>query len=120
LEDFERNSNIDECICTLRDIYNNLALMKSGGRLVSNSKLLHFLFPKLCTPMDTKNILYYFYGNTNESAHSVDKYIEITKFSFEIINKSENWSNYLDNGWNTTVPKMIDNAIILLVGKSVK
>ena len=120
LDNLAKNGNIDECICTLRDTYNSLALMKSEGKLVSNSKLLHFLFPKLCMPMDGKNTLYYFYGNTNESAQSVNKYIEIIKFSFEIMNKSANWTNYLDNDWNTTVPKMIDNAIILLVGKSVE
>jgi len=67
--------------------------------------------------MDRANTLSYFYGNTSES---LDKYIEIIKFSFEIMKKPENWENYLDNGWNTTVPKMIDNAIILWVGKSVK
>jgi|GEM_PF-2941325 len=25
---------------------------------------------------------------------------------------------YLDTGWDSTIPKIIDNAIILLVGKS--
>jgi len=68
-------------------------------------------------PMDGANTLCYLYGNTGES---LNKYIEIIELSSEIMNIPENWDNYLDNKWNITVPKMIDNAIILLVGKSVK
>lgn len=119
IENFEKNSNSDSVrlISTLRNTYENLSLMKTRGKLVSNSKLLHFLFPRLFMPMDRMNTLSYFYGNTGES---LNKYIEIIELSYEIINRPENWENYLDNNWNTTVPKMIDNAIILLVGKSVK
>lgn len=119
LENFEENVSTDSIrlMSTLRNTYEKLSLMKTGGRLVSNSKLLHFLFPKLCMPMDRMNTLSYFYGNTGES---VNKYMEIIEFSYEIINMPENWDNYLDNNWNATVPKMIDNAIILLVGKSIK
>jgi len=110
-------NNLVDLEPALRKTYEKLNLMKTGGKLVSNSKLLHFLFPSLLMPMDRANTLSYFYGNTNES---INKYIEIINFSFEIMNMSENWKDYLDNGWNTTVPKMIDNAIILLMEKSVK
>jgi len=68
-------------------------------------------------PMDRKNILTYFYGNESESVY---KYIEVIELSFEIMKKLENWNNFLDDGWNATVPKMIDNTIILLVGKSLR
>lgn len=118
LEAFEKNANIDSIRLTsiLRNTYENLCMMKTGGKLVSNSKLLHFLFPKLFMPMDRKNTLFYFYENTGES---LNKYVEIIEFSHEIMKRPENWDNYLDNKWNTTVPKLIDNAIILLMGKSV-
>lgn len=119
IERFERSGTTDitELESILRNTYENLNLMKTGGKLVSNSKLFHFLFPNLLMPMDRANTLSYFYGNTGES---LNKYIEIIKFSLEIINMPENWENYLDDGWNSTVPKMIDNAIILLVGRSIR
>ena len=119
LENLERNDfdNSAELVFLLKDIYKNLSVMKTRGKLVSNSKLLHFLFPKLCMPMDRMNTLFYFYGNTGESAN---KYIEIIEFSYEIMRCNENWDSYLDNNWNTTVPKIIDNAVILLVEKSIK
>ncbi len=100
----------EELITTVEKLYNKLHLMKTSSRLVSNSKLLHFLFPKLLMPMDRRNTLKYFYESTHES---VDRYVEITNLSYEIMGK-EDWSNYLDDGWNTTVPKIIDNAIILV------
>ena len=100
----------------LRNAYENLILMDTNGRLVSNSKLLHFLFPKLCMPMDRTNTLMYLYNNTYES---INRFVEISQFSFEVINSIENWAQYLDNIWNTSVPKLIDNSIILIVGESV-
>jgi len=119
LETFEKSGDTDliRLVSTLRNTYENLKVMRTNAKLVSNSKLLHFLFPKLLMPMDGANTLCYLYGNTGES---LNKYIEIIELSSEIMNSPENWDNYLDNKWNITVPKMIDNAIILLVGKSVK
>ncbi len=114
LESFWENSNMDikkmkQC---LRETYERLHVMKGKAKLVSNSKLLHFLFPEKLMPMDGKHTLHYFYGNASES---VNKYLEIIELSFEIMFIPENWQKYLSGDRNTTVPKMIDNAIILLV-----
>jgi hypothetical protein len=100
----------EEMLRCLERVYEKLNLMESGGRLISNSKCLHFLFPSLCMPMDT-NTLNYLYGNTGESA---TKYKEAARFSFEIMSKHKDFDRFRDGEWNTTIPKMIDNAIILL------
>jgi hypothetical protein len=119
IEEFETTRNIDNVnlITKLGTLYDNLNLMRTGGRLVSNSKVLHFLFPKLLLPMDRSNTLKYFYNHTNESK---SKYLEIMNICLEIMQQPNDWTNQLDGNWNTTIPKMIDNAIILLVGKSTK
>jgi len=119
LEVYQRGGNLNSAatMSILRSVYDSLSLMKSGAKLVSNSKLLHFVLPDSYMPMDRNNTLWYFYGNTGESPN---KYVEIIELSFEIMNMAENWSTYLDDNWNRTVPKMIDNAIILLVGKSLR
>jgi len=96
----------------LRATYENLDVMLSMAKLVANAKLLHFLFPELLMPMDRKHTLSYFYGYT--SHQSLWKYLEIVELSFEIMGLSENWSAYLDDQWNTTVPKLIDNAVVVL------
>jgi len=59
----------------------------------------------------------YFYKNTGESEH---KYREIIQFSHELAKNIENFSDRVDKNWNTSILKMIDNAIILINGTSVK
>ena len=120
LEEIERSNQIDinKLLRLLTSTYNKLDLMKTNSKLVSNSKLLHFLFPTVCMPMDRNNTLMYFYKNTGESEH---KYLEIIQFSHELAKKIENFSDQVDKkNWNTSILKMIDNAIILINGTSVK
>ena len=52
--------------------------------------------------------------NTPRSYASMKRYQEIIEFSYKVINKKDNWANYRDNRWNTTAPKMVDNAIIMI------
>jgi len=101
----------------LKSAYEGMALMQTSGRLVSNSKCLHFLFPSLCMPMDKTNTLQYLFGNTYES---VNRYLDVIEFSFDIMRQPVQFNKYLDDSWNQTVPKIIDNAIILLQGRSIK
>ncbi len=119
MERFEMSGSLEfkELSPLLKETYECLHVMRSRSRLVSNSKLLHFMFPDLLMPMDRKNVLSYFYGNGGDSMR---KYLEIIEFSMDIMKLPENWENYLDDGWNTSIPKMIDNAIILLVGRSLR
>ena len=119
LDDWERSNDIkpSAVLSCLASAYRNMSLMKTSARFVSNSKLLHFLFPRMLMPMDRANTLCYFYGN---QYGSMTRYLEIIELSFEIIKGPRRLEKYLDGGWNTTIPKMIDNAIILQVGKSIK
>jgi len=112
-----KNKSFESIEPVLKKLYTSLHVMKTKSKLVSNSKLLHFLFPEMLIPMDRNNTLSYFYNNSSES---LNKYIEIIDFSFEIMNLFDSWETYLDSGWNKTIPKLIDNAIILLEGKSIK
>lgn len=91
----------------LRNIYDNLDLMKSGGKLVSISKLLHFTVPDLVMPMDRQNTLKYFYGNTGGSRK---RFLEVFDASWQIAQKAE-LGPHVDNVFNLSDPKVIDNAI---------
>jgi hypothetical protein len=103
---------------TLKDyfeqVYNKLAIMISGGRLVSTSKVLHFLFPDLVMPMDRTNTLNYFYNNETEG---YERFWEIFEFSYAFAQETKetiDWKSIIGKSkWNTTIPKIIDNAIIL-------
>ncbi len=106
-----------EMLSLLEKAFLKMELMETAGRLVSNSKCLHFLFPALFMPMDGTNTLQYLFGNTSESA---SRYLDAIKLSFEIMRKPVPFDQYLDDCWNQSVPKLIDNAIIILSGKSTK
>ncbi len=107
----------DNILNLLKNAFLKLALMKTSGRLVSNSKCLHFLFPSLCMPMDRTNTLQYLFTNTYESTN---RYLDIIRFSFEVMQQSVGFEKYLDDHWNQSIPKLIDNAIILLHGRSIR
>lgn len=91
--------------------YRKLELMVTGGRLVSNSKCLHFMFPEVCLPMDGRNTLTFFYGNTHESAN---KFRAVLDFARDALLQAGDLSRHLDDEWNSTPMKMVDNVIILL------
>lgn len=95
----------------VKKLYAKLCIMESGGKLVSFSKTLHFIFPHLFMPMDRQNTLMYIYNNTSES---YNKFVEIFSLSYYIAQENINWKNIIGkNKWNTTIPKIIDNAILL-------
>ncbi len=93
-------------ICgTLSD---NLHIMRSSGRLVSNSKLMHFILPDLLMPMDRQNTLNFFFGNTGESKR---RFLTILERSHQIA-KNIDLQQFLNEEWNLSKPKVIDNGII--------
>lgn len=89
-------------------IYSDLHVMKSSGKLVSNSKTMHFMLPDLVMPMDGQNTLNFFFGNTSESK---TKFLDILECSYHIARKVD-LRQFLDKEWNLSITKVIDNAII--------
>lgn len=98
----------------LGSVYDALNVMKGANKLVSNSKLLHFCFPDHLMPMDGMNTLTFLYGNTSESKR---KYLDIGQFAIDVRKAVEqrqiSWTERLDDGWNSSIPKIVDNAIII-------
>jgi len=92
----------------LERLYDGLNLMKTKGKLVSNSKLMHYLLPDLVMPMDRENTLKFFFGNTGETKQ---KFLDIIECSYYII-KDIKLKRFLDDTWNQSIPKVLDNAII--------
>jgi len=95
-------------------IYSGLHLMKTRSRLVSNSKIMHFILPDLVMPMDRNNTLKFFYNNTGESKKRFQNILESSYY----IAKRVNLRQYLDKKWNLSITKVIDNAIICLMNST--
>jgi hypothetical protein len=104
--------NIENVKPVVKNLFNELYLMESNSKLVSFSKTLHFIFPYLFMPMDGQNTLKYFYNNASES---FEKYFDIFSFFYDIAHEEIDWQKIVNdkNKWNTTIPKIIDNAIII-------
>ena len=71
-------------------------------------KVMHFILPDLIMPIDRQNTLTFFYGHTGELENY---FIRIFGYSYEIAQRID-LRPFLDDTWNQSVPKVIDNAII--------
>jgi len=96
-------------------LFQNLNIMDSGIKLIGNSKLLHHILPDLIPPMDREYTLNFFYGNkVVSSSDERKKFSEIFLYFWYICKKLELQNeDYLKYPrFTTSVPKLIDNAII--------
>jgi len=106
----ENIQNIDEKVLEkLKKLYEDFTIMASSKKIVGNSKLFHHILPNLIPPIDGGHTLPFFdYNNDNNPVIFIEI---IKKFSF-IANKI-NWNDIeQDNNFNTSIPKIIDNAIM--------
>lgn len=116
LSEFKLNEltedNIEIVKSKLRILYKGLKLMESNPRIVSNSKTLHFLLPELIIPIDSRNTIRYFsvYENPKNSENPAP-FLKIFEYSWKIAQKIKS-EVLIDDKWNPTIPKIIDNAII--------
>jgi len=112
----ETNEIFDRIIELLKKTFCNLKVMETKRRLVGVPKTLHFLLPDLVMPVDSKYTMECFYGY-NKTTESTEKEFEIFKDifvkSFKITKKLSLTQSDVDGEkWNTSVPKLIDNACI--------
>jgi hypothetical protein len=100
----------------LERLFCNLEVMDSKRRIVGVSKTLHFLLPDLVMPMDGKFTMLYFYGY-NKFSNNIEGEFKTFKDIFmntvEIASRLNLSEGDVDGvGWNTSIPKLIDNVII--------
>lgn len=97
-------------------LYDDLELVPPDKpKLVAFSKTMHFLLPNLFVPMDRKYTLGYFLGYTSFSGTSdrvFDLYCSLYLEFLEFSNKHPELSGFIDDNWNQTIPKILDNIII--------
>jgi len=130
---FERLKNKDlvkdlyKCEGEIKNLFKELTVMKRAGapKLVANSKIMHYLLPNLIPPIDKGNSVYFFYGERRWSKEKKQylRYIssirdEVEVF-WEILGKFKEIAECLKlgvhdlkNKWDTSIPKLIGNAII--------
>ena len=125
-DDFRKLKNLDITKLyghkdVFEKLFKGLELVKTKSPLVTFSKTLHFFLPNLIAPIDRKYTIRFFYGNNN------DKVFKTPERQFEVFWKIEtifsefaqrkNLNKYLDNHWNRSIPKILDNAVIGKISK---
>lgn len=100
----------------LEEIFLGLRVMESRRKIVGVSKTLHFLLPDLVMPIDSTYTLPGFYGYNVYSRSAVAEfnyYKEVHLRSHRALKQLAITDADIDGqGWNTTAPKLIDNALI--------
>jgi hypothetical protein len=105
---------LDEVLRLVKPVFTDLKVMETKPKLVGLSKTLHFLLPKLFPPMDRSYTLKFFREKVSKSVD--EQFITFSKIFHEFYNITKKLnlvSKDVDGDqWNTTIPKLIDNAII--------
>jgi hypothetical protein len=107
---------VDEIIPALELVFTGLRVMKSKRRIVGVSKTLHFLLPDLIIPIDSSYTMPAFFNHNKFSTDpeiETRDFIHIFKNTLRIVKQLNlTLADVSGKGWNTSVPKLIDNAII--------
>jgi len=101
---------------TLFLLFRDLKIMKSQRRIVGVSKTMHFLLPDLIMPVDgkyTMNALFGYNKVSKTATTEFDDMLYILRKFHDLAYKFKlSLNDCSQTGWNTSVPKLIDNAII--------
>jgi len=110
---FEMNGNVENL---LKTVFLNLKIMESKRRIVGVSKAMHFILPNLIMPIDSKYTMDSFYGYNkydNIPEREFKTFLNIFTRTITIVNRLNLTQDDVEGEkWNTSVPKLIDNAII--------
>lgn len=113
--DFDENS-IREIETKMKYAFENLKVIQSESRIGGVSKTLHFLLPRLVMPIDGKYTLNFFFSRrpyNKQLNWECELFFDIFKaFNNIAVRVALSESDEELQGWNTTIPKIIDNAII--------
>lgn len=97
------------------NILDNMQIVNNIATLVPCSKTLHHILPDLIVPMD-REYTQVFFGWQNPQF----QYGQVTCFyeafnAFLLISREASPDQYMGNKWNTSLTKVIDNAIVGLI-----
>ena len=117
-------SELPKVMMELKSLFVDLKVMQTQARIVGVSKTLHFLLPNLVMPIDRGNILSLLYLGSKYSANPEREFqcfTEIFEEYQELCHKLDLSVRDVDGvGWNSSIPKMIDNALIGFLSELLK
>ncbi len=103
-----------ETASRLGQLFKSLKVMESKSQIVGCSKALHFLLPRLVMPVDGKYTLNFLFNYRKYQPAAEAQLFTDIFCGFYALSRRLGLSRADEQeiGWNSTVPKIIDNAII--------
>jgi hypothetical protein len=107
-------TNLEDLREVILKIFDSLLVMerKEAPKFVANSKIMHYLLPDLIPPMDRTHTAPFFYERKIGIKKEKNDFWKILSKFKEIAVKLNLTQDDLKNEWDTSIPKIIDNAII--------
>lgn len=111
----QKGLEIDLVAKKIWNIIDNMQIVNNIATLVPCSKALHHILPNLIVPID-REYTQVFFGWQNPKF----QYGQATCFydafnAFVLVSREANPGQYVCNGWNTSLTKVIDNAVVGLI-----
>ena len=94
------------------NLVQSLRLVDNKARLVPLTKALHHLLPDLVVPMDRAYTRPFFGWHGPEFQNQQDRCFVQAFATFARVARVANPAQYVGDGWNTSLSKVIDNAVV--------
>ena len=107
------DSDIPRIVERVWSLLTALRVSIAKAQIVANSKALHHLLPDLVPPMDREYTFQFFYGRNVLSVDEPTAFAEMfTRMMRVAVNHRIAIGELLDQSWNTSAAKVVDNAIV--------
>lgn len=106
------NVNIMALSDALWQLIDSLQIVQNNAKLVACTKTLHHVLPDLVVPIDREYTRKFFGWHGNEFQYYQQKFLSLAVENFSKIGRQAKPEQYVGSGWNTSLSKVIDNAIV--------
>ena len=107
------DSDIPRLVERVWAVLTALRVSIAKAQIVANSKTLHHLLPDLVPPMDREYTFQFFYGRNMLSVDEATAFREMFgRLARVASNQRIAIGELLDQSWNTSAAKVVDNAIV--------
>jgi hypothetical protein len=93
-------------------IIDSLGIVQNEAKLVPCTKALHHILPELIVPMDREYTRRFFAWHVPEFQYQQEKVWHHAFERFATIASEVNLRQFVGHGWQTSVTKVLDNAIV--------
>jgi len=111
----KKDLEINYVIQKIWNIMNRMQIVDNIATLVPCSKTLHHILPDLIVPMDREYTQVFFGWQNPQFQYGQENCFYEAFKAFVHISRNVKPSQYVGDGWNTSLTKVIDNGVVGLV-----